>query len=102
MTLKFDDLMRQIDSIDQAHFGETFSMQSEIERPNFEGVIGDTPIFLDGAETLGYELSVPFANWQGPKPRKNRESITRVSTGEVFSIHSVKVRAGDLIIQLVN
>lgn len=103
MTLKFDDMISQIDSLDQDHFGESFSMRSDAEQGDpFTGVISDEPIFLDSVETLGYLLEVPLSQWVGRYPRKNRNVITRIKTGEEFTVHSARVKGTDLIINLVN
>ncbi|MEH6554394.1 hypothetical protein, partial [Pseudoalteromonas tetraodonis] len=103
MTVKFDDLLSQIDALDQAHFGEQFSMRSDSDQwEPFTGVMSDSPIVLDAAETIGYTLEVPMSLWQGSYPRKNKHVVTRLRTGEEYTVHSSRIVDSDLIINLVN
>lgn len=101
--MKFDDVLNELDALDQAHFGETFSMRSDShESEPFTGVIGDEPVVLDAVETIGYVLEVPLSLWQGSYPRKHKHVITRLNTGEQYTVHSSRVKDTYLIINLVN
>lgn len=102
MTTKFDEFMRQIDSIDQAHFGESLTINylSGDSQP-VTGIVSDEEIYLDALETTGFIVSVPLSQWQGPYPRRDRDTVTRDSTGVEYKVYKARPKGSDLIISLI-
>ena len=65
------------------------------------GIVSDEEIYLDALETTGFIVSVPLSQWQGPYPRRDRDTVTRDSTGVEYKVYKARPKGSDLIISLI-